>query len=68
MWGVGRAVSCSNFEGATKETGRGFATVNPHKIKLGINYYEKSCFSPSPLPPAPLLPNFSTENETALGE
>ena len=27
---------------------------------------EKSDSSASPLPPAPLLPNFSTENETAL--
>ncbi|HBE17423.1 MAG TPA: hypothetical protein DDW51_07370, partial [Cyanobacteria bacterium UBA11367] len=54
------------FDRATKETGRGFVILNPNKIKLGINYYEKPSFSPSPLPPAPLLPNFSSENETAL--
>ncbi len=61
-----RAVSCSNFDQATNQTGRGFLTLNPNKIKLGINYCEKPSFSPAPLPPAPLPPNFSSENETAL--
>ncbi|HBE19040.1 MAG TPA: hypothetical protein DDW51_15900, partial [Cyanobacteria bacterium UBA11367] len=62
----GRAVSRKKFDRAKNQTGRGFFTLNPNKMKLGINYYEKSSFSLSPLPPASLLPNFSTENETAL--
>ena len=41
------------------EQGRGFDDfINPHKIKLGINYYEKSSISPAPLPPAPPAPQF----------
>jgi hypothetical protein len=54
MHHTSRAVSFLNFDKATKQTGRGFVTLNPNKIKLGINYDEKSSFSPTPLPPAPL--------------
>jgi hypothetical protein len=52
------------FAQAIKQTGREFVTLNPNKIKLGINYYEKASFSFSPLPPK--KPNFLRENETTL--
>ncbi|HBS71685.1 MAG TPA: hypothetical protein DEA79_21730, partial [Cyanobacteria bacterium UBA11153] len=51
-----RAVSCSNFDQATNQTGRGFLTLNPNKIKLGINYCEKPSFSPAPLLPCSTAP------------